>query len=64
MTVDELKQFEKQSIGINELLLDFSNQEHLCFINYCQETFMSLVYAYYNRLYIQNQYSSIFNGRV
>lgn len=54
----------KKSIGINELLLDFSNQEHLCFINCCQEAFMSLVYAYYNRLYIQNQYGIIFNGRV
>lgn len=49
--------------NFKEYILDFSVNDHLCFINKCQETFMSLVYAYYNRIQVECDFKNIFGGR-
>lgn len=53
-------QLDKDSPGFNEYLLDFSNNEHLSFINNCEHAFLSITYAYYNLLYIDDLYKKIF----
>ena len=40
---------DKQSPKFSEYVLDFSNDEHKKFIEECEETFMSLVYSFYNK---------------
>ena len=53
-------QLDKDEPGFNEYLLDFSNPEHASFMLHCEETFLSLVYAYYNVEYAEKLYKSIF----
>lgn len=53
-------QLDKKSPGFNEYLLDFNNPEHLNFINYCEQAFFSLVWAYYNIKHIEAMYNGIF----
>lgn len=53
-------QLDKDEPGFNEYLLDFSNPEHSSFMLHCEETFLSLVYAYYNVEYAEKLYKSIF----
>lgn len=53
-------QLNKLNIGFNEYLLDFSIIDHLSFINHCEETFLSLVYAYYNIEWSELLYKNIF----
>lgn len=53
-------QLDKTAPGFNEYLLDFSIKEHLLFINHCEKTFLSLVYAYYNVEHAENLYKTIF----
>ena len=51
----------KNAVSFNELILNFiADINDKLFMDYCQEAFMSLVYAYYNRLYIQNLYNNKF----
>ena len=52
-------QLSKNSIGYNEYVLDFSNPNHLTFIDECERAFLSLVYAYYNVVYIEDRYKQI-----
>lgn len=52
---------DKKSDMFLEYCLDFDNQEQLDYMNQCQETFLSLVYAYYQRIQNQYLYSTIFN---
>lgn len=53
-------QLDKKSISFEEYVLDFSNTQHKIFIEECTKTYLSLVYAYYNRLNIENMYKQIF----
>lgn len=53
-------QLDKKSISFEEYALDFSNTQHKIFIEECTKTYLSLVYAYYNRLNIENMYKQIF----
>lgn len=53
-------QLDKDEPGFNEYLLDFSNPEHASFMLHCEETFLSLVYAYYNVEYAEKLYKLIF----
>lgn len=53
---------DKSKCHFTELLLDFGNEEHLAYIEQCQETFLSLVYAYYNRGIATQMYTDIFGG--
>lgn len=44
-------QLSKSDIEYNEYVLDLrDNQEHINFINLCEDTFLSLVYAYHNTM--------------
>lgn len=52
-------QFSKTSISYNEYVLNFNNPMHLDFINRCEQTFLSLVYAYYNLVYIETAYKKL-----
>lgn len=53
-------QLDKKSISFEEYVLDFSNNKHNEFINLCTETYLSLVYGYYNRLKVEQMYKTIF----
>lgn len=52
----------KKECRFTEMVLDFNIQEHLDYINLCQQSFLSLVYAYYNRVLVQSSYQNIFGG--
>ena len=45
-----------------ELPLLFDNPQHTAFLKNCLNTFFSLLYAYQNRLIIENQYNELFGG--
>lgn len=53
-------QLDKKYPNYTEYILDFSNPTHQKFIDDCKECFLSLVYAYFNRLNIENQYKILF----
>lgn len=50
----------KDEPGFNEYMLVCSNPEHMTFINHCEVTFMSLVYAFYNLQETEVMYKEIF----
>ena len=56
-------QLDKNCVAYEEYFLDFSNIEHLNFINQCTTTFLSLVYTYYNKLQTIDMYKNIFKKR-
>lgn len=51
---------DKKSDMFIEHILDFENIDHLNYIDQCQESFLSLVYAYYQRIQNQYLYNQIF----
>lgn len=51
---------DKKSDMFIEMMLNFENEDHLNYMNQCQETFLSLVYAYYQRIQNQYMYKQIF----
>lgn len=53
-------QLDKEQPGFNEYFLDFRNLSHLNFINQCETTFLSMVYAYYNLIDAESMYKEIF----
>lgn len=53
-------QLDKDEPGFNEYLLEFDIPDHLDFINHCELTFLSLVYAFYNIHKAENMYKIIF----
>ena len=53
-------QLDKNEPGFNEYLLDFSIYNHLDFMNHCENTFLSLTYAYYNIKQIEGEYKTLF----
>ena len=55
-----LLQLSKVDINFSEYILLMDNPEHLLFIDNCLNTFIGLVYGYYNRLNVEQQYSNIF----
>ena len=50
----------KKVIGFEEFIIDKSNLEYEEFMNLCERTFLSLVYGYINRTFVETQYSDIF----
>lgn len=52
-------QLSKTSISYNEYVLNFDNPDHLKFINICEQTFLSLVYSYYNIITIEEAYKKL-----
>ena len=55
-------QLDKKYPGFNEYLLDFGIPDHFNFMNNCINTFISLVYAYYQVKRVESQYDNIFGG--
>lgn len=53
-------QLDKNIPGFNEYLLDFSIEDHTVFINNCETTFLSLVYAFYNVEKVKKDFNEIF----
>ena len=53
-------QLDKEEVGFNEYLLDFSIPNHRDFMNACTEGFFSLVYAYYRTKEEEARYNNIF----
>lgn len=53
-------QLNKESDIYQEYVLDFTVDSHYAFIEDCARCFLSLVYSYYNLIYIQQQYKMIF----
>ena len=53
-------QLDKEEVGFNEYLLDFSIPNHRDFMNACTEGFFSLVYAYYRTKEAEARYNNIF----
>lgn len=53
-------QLDKVEPGFNEYLLTFSDISHLDFMNRCEITFMSILYAYYNVCKAETDFKSIF----
>lgn len=52
-------QLNKDNVSYNEYVLNFDNQNHLEFINLCEQTFLSLVYAYYNLTAVESAYENL-----
>lgn len=51
---------DKKTCKFTEYVLHFDQEEHLKFIDQCEECFLSLVYGYYNRGIVENMYKNIF----
>lgn len=54
-----LIRLSKYEPSFEELILDFSNEFNLKFINDCEEAFLSMVYTYYNRLNIERGFKEV-----
>ena len=54
---------DKKSIHFEEIMAFTTNEFDLSFINACQESFLSLVYAYYNRLRVEQLYKELMDRR-
>lgn len=52
-------QLSKNSVSYNEFVLNFTNPDHLKYINDCEYTFLSLVNSYYNIINIENAYKNL-----
>ena len=53
-------QLDKKKPSYTEYIMDFSNGKHFEFINDCTECFLSLVYAYFQRIKVEKQFKEIF----
>lgn len=51
---------DKFKIKFDEFIIDKSMNDYEEFMNLCESTFLSLVYAYYNRNCVENYYKKIF----
>lgn len=51
---------DKKICKFTELVLDFEVPEHCQFIDNCEEAFLSLVYAFYNRGIVETQFKELF----
>lgn len=52
----------KKYIGFEEFIIDKSQPDYEDFMNLCERTFLSLVYAYINRVNVESYYKNIFGG--
>lgn len=55
-------QVNKNNISYNEYVLKLDIPESKQFMDLCINTFLSLVYAYYNRLEVEKQFKVLFGG--
>ena len=61
ITVDGIiiLKLSKDQVYFEEQFLDLRNIDTLQYINQCDKTFMSLVYAYYNRILVETQFKKL-----
>lgn len=52
-------QLAKEAVSYNEFVLNFNNQNHLKYMNDCEITFLSLVFAYYNITKVETNYNNL-----
>lgn len=52
-------QLSKETVSYNEFVLNFSNPDHLKYINDCEMAFLSLVFAYYNIAKVETGYNAL-----
>lgn len=52
-------QLNKENVSYNEYVLNFDTPYHLDFINLCENTFLSLTYAYYNITAVESAYNNL-----
>ena len=52
-------QLAKDIVSYNEFVLNFSNPDHLKYMNECENAFLSIVYAYYNITKIEESYKAL-----
>ena len=53
-------QLSKSHVEYSEYVLDLrDNQEHINFINLCENTFLSLVYAYHNTVSAESMFNKL-----
>lgn len=52
---------EKKSISFEEFIIDKSNPDYNQFMDLCENTFLSLVYSYINRNFVESYYQNIFH---
>lgn len=55
-------QLDKKIPTYTEYFLDFTNPKHKLFIDKCTEEFFTLVYGYWNKLYIDKMFKDIFKN--
>lgn len=53
-------QLDKYEPGFNEFLLDFSVPDHYSFMEHCERTFLSILYAYYNVTKAEKDFKTVF----
>ena len=56
-------QVDKKTPSFEEYVLDLHNPVHKNFMDACTRCFFSLVYAYYNRIYTENMFKSVFGKK-
>ena len=56
-------QVSKKNVSFDEYVLDLHNPVHNNFMTMCTQTFFSLVYGYFNRLYTEGLFKNIFGGK-
>jgi hypothetical protein len=49
----------KDNISFEEIIIDLDDDDDYRFIEHCKETFFSLVYSYYNRLLVEQEFNKI-----
>ena len=49
----------KKKVEFTEILYNFEKPQNIEYFQYCQETFLSLVYAYYNRIRVEQMYQTL-----
>lgn len=52
----------KKYIGFDEYIIDKSHPEYEGFMDICERTFLSIVYGFINRTFVERNYNSIFGG--
>ena len=52
-------QLDKNSPSFKEFVLNFSNENHKKFFDFCEHTFLSLVYSYYHIMKTEEYYNTI-----
>lgn len=53
---------DKDCVGFEEFIIDKDHPDYEEFMNYCEQCFLSLVYAYINRVTVERYYGNLFGG--